>query len=206
LVPGNLAATALLAGSLLLARPAAAADPPGATAPLQTGPAPVSLQLHLVADDPRVRLRRVSPNAVELCGPPCDLALQVRAGEEYRFEGEGIAPSEDFFFQPLPGPVELRVHAGDAVRYQRGRWTFIGGGILAAAGVGIGLGGAVANFCLDLFASGQCSEKNARAQTFLIGGAVAAAAGLLMLLSGASDASSSMTTWQSDRRPRGAGG
>lgn len=96
-----------------------------------------SVQVHIEADEPEVRLRRVNGNPNGECRTPCDV-LVTRASDRFFIAGENVNMSETFVLidHRKRGGVTLKVRAGNATAFVVGT---VLGGTLGIAGLSAGI-------------------------------------------------------------------
>lgn len=96
-----------------------------------------TVRVHLDADNPEVRLRRVNGNPNGECRAPCDLTV-TRASDRFFIAGENVNMSETFVLldHRKPGGVSIKVRAGNATAFVVGT---VLGGTAAIGGLSAGI-------------------------------------------------------------------
>jgi hypothetical protein len=140
-----------------------------------------SLRVHLLTEDDRVELRRLSDNSL-VCRTPCGIDVRFDEADAFALDGKWLMRSKPFQFRPRDGEVKLRVSSGSAVP------IIIGGGLLGIGGTIAVVGGLVflgANWDNSLCYPSTChAENDAKAATAatvaLIGLGVVLVGGIVM--------------------------
>jgi hypothetical protein len=147
-----------------------------------------ALRVHLLSNDERVELRRLSVSGREeffICKAPCGAELQVGSQDQFVLNGPGVVSSAPFQLPSNHGDITLRVTASDNGPRVIGGVLIVGGGAtLSIAGLTWLVESAFGNVFCDQ--DSQCiSGNNTRRNTTLAitaGGLAVSVLGLVLLL------------------------